>query len=118
MLLLAVGAALMVGTPQPAHAGKSEPSPFAGDYCGGDILHVRINSSGRITGSFLGKKISGKISDAGEMVLKWPVAMWDSSGPGRKKTYYRTITGLAALDEDGNLYGILDGYEFFWPRCE
>jgi hypothetical protein len=117
MLLLAVGAALMVGTPQPAHAGKSEPSPFAGDYCWGDILHVRISSSGGIIGSFLGKKISGVISDAGVMVLKWPVVTWDSTRPGGK-TSYRTITGLAALDEDGNLFGILDGQEFFWPRCE
>jgi hypothetical protein len=115
LLMLCVAAVCTAALPNRAVAGP-EPSPFEGHYVCSSFLEIRIAGSGRVGGSLFGMKISGTIWNDGFMVLDWPTPTWDSQR--RQKVYYRTIIGLAALDENGNLYGVLDGSEFFWPRCE
>jgi hypothetical protein len=106
-----------------AQAAKATPSPFAGEYCFG-LCHVTVSASGSITGTcaaFDGfpPKISGHISADGAIKL---TISTNRHGKGNNPTR-ETATGIAALDENGNLYGVLewsDGQlgEFFWYRCE
>src|SRR5262249_60871363 len=111
-----------------ARAGNPQPSPFAGRYDLGDgMCRITISSSGRIKDS--GGAISGRISGDGVMTLTVPFSIGWGVPPGRGGGGKATITyeGVAALDDDGNLYGVLAyvnpygvtfSYSVFWVRCD
>jgi hypothetical protein len=121
--LAAMAAFPSIGLLEKATAAGPRTSPFAGDYCP-SYASIEISGSGRITGTtWFGGEISGRISDTGAIDLKWPLQPSLDIGRHRRGPAFIKAIGMAALDERGNLYGVLrweDGSvsEFFWPRCE
>jgi len=130
-LLTAFAVGLWAGASGQARAGGSDPSPFAGCFLTGNGV-VTISDSGRITGSsssfYSSSQTSGSISNTGEIKLTVVVTSLGDLDPGRPKRSKTTYaaTGLGALDDEGNLYGVLVWESvlgtvtapFFWPRCD
>src|SRR5262245_18910881 len=131
VVLAAIAAGLVAGSSGQSLASGSEPGSFAGCFLTGNGV-VTISDSGRITGATStfcsSSKTSGSISDTGEITLTVVVTSLGELDPGwpkRAKTTY-TAAGLGALDDDGNLYGVLVWESvlgtvtapFFWPRCD
>lgn len=126
VLMAGIAVAMITATAGPAAARGPAPSPFAGCYGDGTFLVVAVSDSGRIAGDYVGIGISGRIANDGylELTYRWSTPVFDDPqhGGGRKK-FSSSATGIAALDEGGNLFGVLqwDGgsiSEFFWPRCK
>lgn len=136
VLLAVVSAGLAVDVAERARAGGASPSPFAGHYATGGPCWITISSDGSIRGSsdgFFDSNLRGSISATGEIVFAYDTTLgtgnWDGGARGGRKHPSKitwTATGLAALDDDGNLYGvavwesILGTYtgQFLWTRCD
>jgi hypothetical protein len=99
-------------------------SPFAGCYLMNNTV-LTISDSGRIKGD----SVRGSISNAGDIRLTVVVTSWGGiPTPGRpdhgSSTTF-TATGHGDLDEEGNLYGVLQWQSilgtvtapFLWTRC-
>jgi hypothetical protein len=127
-LIMAFAAIQCIDAPRPARAEKLQPSPFAGEYCQGG-LHFSISDSGRIDGGtgslFITISYRGRISNDGVIELAI-TQVWTSPTPTLGKSFSKftdRAVGLAALDADGNLYGVLE-YEdgglliLDWLRCD
>jgi hypothetical protein len=129
VLLAAMLAGFVSGAPHRAHAANSGSSPFAGcyiDYANPDGLprpyFITIDDAGRISATIpFGGQLSGSISDSGSMrVTVVEKFIGDHGGVHRIRYRY---SGFGALDEFGNLYGVLQNqyggvWEFFWQRCD
>jgi hypothetical protein len=128
VLLAALAAALATGVREQARAGGSSPSPFAGHYdVGNGQCRITISDSGRISDSE--HALSGRITDDGLMTLTVPFNIGWGVPPGRHGGGGRstvTFEGIAALDEYGNLHGVLTHQNrygvvltlgVFWLRC-
>lgn len=127
-----------VGSADRAAVAKAQPSPFAGTFLvEGPFYDVRItiSDSGKIQGSFSGlvffdfgalayveAEISGSIANDGSLKVKDVLVRYDPTTGKRIDSFSNTYTGVGALDEFGNLYGVLksrkgqDTKEFLWPR--
>jgi hypothetical protein len=131
VLLGTIALGLVSGAPEPAHADKPQPSPFAGCYLSADDASaawlITISDSGRITFEPIqgsqndGGRVSGRVSDDGLIKLTYRIRLGGRPLGGGVLTSH--AIGLAALDDFGNMYGVLeweDGRvtEFFWPRCD
>lgn len=117
--LSAVVAVLLAGAPSTTFAAKSDPNPFAGEYCNGDVggtyvLDLSISSSGRVTG-FMGNAsligpVSGRISADGGLSLTWK---WERTALGWSEVNtplpYKTlkIVGIVERDAAGNIVAAL-----------
>jgi hypothetical protein len=136
VLLVVVSAGLAVGAAERVRAGGPSPSPFAGHYATGGPCWITISSNGSIRGSsdgFFDSNLRGSISATGEIVFTYDTTLgtgnWDGDAHGGRKHPSKitwTVTGLAALDDEGNLYGVavwdsvLGTYtgQFLWTRCD
>lgn len=136
LLLASLAAGLWAGTPEQACAGGSDRSPFAGHYATGGPCWITISRTGSIRGSsdgFFDSNLRGNISATGEIMFTYDTTLgagnWDGDVPGGRSSPSQitwTVTGLAALDDEGNLYGVavwesvLGTFtgEFLWTRCD
>lgn len=132
---IATAAGLCTSWPELACAAKPQPSPFAGCYGDGVTFLITIDDSGRISGSGLiggslavdYSDISGSISETGVIKLTL-VETFFNLDSGRIGRLRYEGTGLGALDDVGNLFGVLevhlfkrpngDPEPFFWPPCQ
>jgi hypothetical protein len=128
VVLAALAAGLVSSVHEQARAGGSSPSPFAGHYDVGDgQCRIIISDSGRISDT--GHALSGRITNDGLMTVTVPFNIGWGVPPGRHGgggNSTITYEGLAALDEYGNLHGVLTyqnryGVVFtlpvLWLRC-
>ena len=127
VVLAGLAAGLVSGFPEQTRAGGSSPSPFAGHYdVGNGQCRITISDSGRISDSE--HALSGRITNDGLMTLTVPFNIGGGVPPGRHGGGRSTVTfeGIAALDEYGNLHGVLTHQNrygvvltlgVFWLRC-
>jgi hypothetical protein len=105
-LLGALAVGLTVGAPGRARA---QASPFAGDYItvsGAD--QITVSDTGRFTGYSGLSGLSGRIADDGRVTLTMTVFLGGDGLGGRKgKPPTAKATGVATLDELGNMYWLL-----------
>ena len=127
VVLAAIAAGLVAGSSGQSSASASEPSPFAGEYGCSSLLDISISNTGRIDGYqqefFVERRFRGSISPTGAMTLNVEEIRYSPDPGSRPFRFHYTVTGLGALDEEGNLQGVLefdDGglWPFFWPRCD
>jgi hypothetical protein len=131
LLLGAIAVAVPSGAPEVALAGKRQPSPFAGCYLSADDFSaawlITISDSGRITfeptqGSRNdGASVSGCVWEDGLIEITWKIRLGGRPIGGGVLTSH--AVGLAALDDFGNMPGVLEWDDgqvtgFFWPRCD
>lgn len=120
-----IAAGLLIGLPDPAPAGAS---PFSGRYCAGETK-ITVSTTGAIRAKIgLQTLFTGRIGTDGTIALTYTIGsisgdMWMRGSGGGGKGTPVTVYGVAALDADGNLYGVvewIDGnpVEFFWTRCD
>lgn len=124
--LAALAAALLVGLPDRVRAG---PSPFAGHYSDG-TAEITISNTGSIRAKIgMQTLFTGRIAADGAIALTYTIGTVSGDGTGGRgpggggNTSTFTVHGVAALDADGNLYGVVewpDGSlrEFFWARVD
>jgi hypothetical protein len=103
-------------------------SPFAGCYLMSNTV-ITISDSGRIQGDSVRESVRGSISNTGDIQITVVVTSWGGiptpgrPGHGSRTTF--TATGHGDLDEEGNLYGLVEWQStlgtvtapFLWTRC-
>ena len=125
--LAVLAAGLLVGVPDRALAG---PSPFAGHYFDGNS-EITVSSTGSIRAKIgMQTLFAGRIADDGAIALTYTfgtfsgdIWMRGSHGGGGGKGTTITVYGTAALDADGNLYGVVEWpggslQQLFWARVD
>src|SRR5262245_64128561 len=125
--LAALAVGLLAAAPERALA---DSNPFAGRYTSGE-QDISISATGSIRVKIgMQTLFTGHVADDGSIALTFTIGsvfgdMWmrGSHGGGGGKGNPVTVYGVAALDADGNLYGVvtwLDGspMELFWTRSD
>ena len=127
--LAAAAAVLLAGAPSTTLAAKSNPNPFAGEYCDGPVIGIdsyrielSVSSSGRATGwmgnAFVVGPVAGRISADGVVNLTW---RWERTALGWYEVNfplpYKTVSifGIVTKDANGNLIGVVQlmgGWEY------
>jgi hypothetical protein len=124
--------AALVGLPDRVAVAKAQLSPFAGTFLvEGPFYDVQItiSDSGRIQGPFVGlvgfdfgalayvvAEISGSIANDGSLKVKDTLVRYDRTTGKRIDSFSNSYIGVGALDESGNLYGVLTTKKGEYPR--
>lgn len=125
--LAALAIGLLVGAPERVLA---DTNPFAGHYSSGE-QNISISATGSIRIKIgMQTLFTGRIAADGSIALTFTIGstfgdMWmrGSHGGGGGKGTTITVYGTAALDADGNLYGVVEWpggslQQLFWARVD